>query len=82
MNRLPILVLSQPTCGRLIRDIRLNLGLSQEDFASLIGVTFSTVNRWENGHSIPSRLAVKNLEQQLIEMGERGKELLNKYSSH
>jgi DNA-binding transcriptional regulator YiaG len=79
MNKHPTLVLTQPKCGKLIRDIRLNLGLSQEEFASLIGVTFSTVNRWENGHAKPSRLAAKNLEKQLLEMGDCGKELLTKH---
>ncbi|AFY99439.1 helix-turn-helix domain-containing protein [Calothrix sp. PCC 6303] len=71
MNKHPILVLAQPKCGKLIRDIRLNIGLSQEEFASVIGVTFSTVNRWENGHAKPSRLASKSLEKQLLEMGDR-----------
>jgi len=79
MIKHPILVLTQPKCGKLIRDIRLNLELSQEEFASAIGVTFSTVNRWENGHAKPSRLAAKNIEKQLLEMGDSGQELLTKY---
>jgi putative transcriptional regulator len=82
MNEQPILVLSQPKCGQMIRDIRLNLGLSQEEFASAIGVTFSTVNRWENGHAKPSRLAAKNIENKLLAMGALGKELLAKYQSN
>lgn len=79
MNKQHLLVLSQPKCGKLIRDIRQQLGLSQEDFASVIGVTFSTVNRWENGHAKPSRLAAKSIEAKLLELGESGKELLAKY---
>lgn len=82
MNKSPILVLSQPKCGMLIRDIRQKLGLSQEEFASVIGVTFSTVNRWENGHTKPSRLAAKNIEEKLLQLGSHGKELLTKYSSN
>lgn len=35
--------------------------LTQEDFAHLIGVTFSTVNRWENGKSTPNRIASRLL---------------------
>lgn len=35
--------------------------LTQEDFAHLIGVTFSTVNRWENGKSSPNRIAARLL---------------------
>jgi putative transcriptional regulator len=40
-----------------IRSLRQRLQLTQEDFAHLIGVTFSTVNRWENGKSTPNRIA-------------------------
>jgi DNA-binding transcriptional regulator YiaG len=31
--------------------------MTQEQFAHVIGVTVSTVNRWECGHAAPSRLA-------------------------
>jgi transcriptional regulator with XRE-family HTH domain len=34
--------------------IRNHLGLSQEAMARLLGVSFATVNRWENGHSSPA----------------------------
>ncbi|RPH92853.1 helix-turn-helix domain-containing protein [candidate division KSB1 bacterium] len=40
-----------------IRTLRQRLQMTQEDFAHLIGVTFSTVNRWENGKSTPNRIA-------------------------
>lgn len=36
-----------------IKYIRGKQLLSQSDFANEIGVSFSTVNRWENGKSIP-----------------------------
>jgi len=36
--------------------------MTQEDLAHTIGVTVSTVNRWENGHGVPSRLARKVME--------------------
>ena len=32
---------------KMIRNLRLSLGLTQEQFAVRLGVTFSTVNRWE-----------------------------------
>jgi len=44
-----------------IRLLRQKLQLTQEDFAHLIGVTFSTVNRWENGKSAPNRIAYRLL---------------------
>ena len=37
----------------LIRNIRAALGLTQEALAREIGVTFSTVNGWENGRHRP-----------------------------
>ena len=47
----------------MIRDLRDALGLTQEQFAAKIGVTFSTVNRWENKKGKPSPLAVKQIQQ-------------------
>ncbi|RLB87495.1 MAG: hypothetical protein DRH50_16750 [Deltaproteobacteria bacterium] len=32
----------------LIKKVRVQLDLSQEDFAREIGVSYGTVNRWEN----------------------------------
>ena len=48
--------------GVEIRVLRKQLGLTQEEFAHTIGVTFATVNRWENGKSKPSRLAIRILD--------------------
>ena len=48
--------------GSEIRTLRKRLGLTQEEFAHQIGVTFATVNRWENRKSKPSRLAVRMLD--------------------
>lgn len=40
-----------------IRRLRARLGLSQSRLAELLGVSFASVNRWENGQSRPNRLA-------------------------
>ena len=45
-----------------IRDLRAKLGLTQEEFAHAIAVTVSTVNRWENGHANPSKLAWRAIQ--------------------
>ncbi len=45
----------------LIKEIRQFTGLSQTEMASKIGVRFATINRWENGHSLPTRLAQEGL---------------------
>jgi len=49
-----------------IRSLRARLGLTQVRFAELMGVSFVTVSRWENGQSSPSALAM-----QLISRAER-----------
>ena len=45
----------------LIKNIREYINLSQSEMASKMGVSFATVNRWENGHSLPTRLAEERL---------------------
>jgi predicted ATPase/DNA-binding NarL/FixJ family response regulator/transcriptional regulator with XRE-family HTH domain len=48
-----------------LRSLRGRLGLSQEQFARQLGVSFATVNRWESGRTQPSaraRLALAELE--------------------
>jgi DNA-binding transcriptional regulator YiaG len=37
-----------------VRVLRDQLQLTQEVFARILGVSFATVNRWENGKSEPS----------------------------
>lgn len=39
--------------GRLTA-IRKRLGITQEQMAQLLGVSFVSVNRWEGGHSTPT----------------------------
>lgn len=51
-----ISIMSKNT-GLSIRDMRNRLSMTQEEFAHALGITVSTVNRWENGHSEPSKLA-------------------------
>lgn len=63
----------------LIRSLRQQLNLSQERLAARMGVSFKTVNRWENGHTTPSPMALKLIEELLRTMGQPGKALLNQY---
>jgi DNA-binding transcriptional regulator YiaG len=44
-----------------IIEMRKSLGLSQESFAHRVGVSWVTVNRWENGYQKPSPLAVEKI---------------------
>ncbi|MCY4141870.1 MAG: helix-turn-helix domain-containing protein [Rhodobacteraceae bacterium] len=41
----------------MVKEIRKQLSLSQEDPVRLLGVSYVTVNRWENEKSKPSNLA-------------------------
>ncbi len=49
--------------SKMIRKLRTKLGLTQEQFAAKIGVTVSTVNRWENDKGKPSPLAMLRIER-------------------
>ena len=44
-----------------LKKLRQQRGWSQEDLARALGVSFATVNRWENGKTKPSRLAVEKI---------------------
>jgi putative transcriptional regulator len=70
---------AQTDVALLIRQIRERTGLTQEKFAAKLGVTFPTINRWENGRARPSPLALKQIEGLLQDLGERGKDLLREF---
>ena len=53
------MITERPTDIRLIRQ---QLRMTQEEFAHAIAVTASTVNRWENAHAEPSKLAWKAIQ--------------------
>ena len=48
---------------KMIRELRTVLGLTQEQLAAKVGVTFTTVNRWENNKAKPSPLALQKIKQ-------------------
>jgi len=58
-----------------IRTLRQTLRLTQEEFAHRLGITVATVNRWENGHNSPTRLARKALYDLAAEGGVPGPQL-------
>lgn len=45
-----------------VKEVRRQLALSQEELAHALGVSFATVNRWENGKTVPSKLAQRQFE--------------------
>jgi DNA-binding XRE family transcriptional regulator len=50
-----------------LRKIRKTLDFSQEDFAHILWVTWTTINRWENGAAKPYGIHLRIL--QLLERG-------------
>ena len=51
-----------PDYPALIKEVRQQLAISQEDLARELGVSYATVNRWENGQAKPSKLARAQLD--------------------
>ncbi len=64
----------QPDYPTRIKKLRARLGLTQMRLAELMGVSFASVNRWENGQSRPSALAW----QQIARAEELGMDALGK----
>lgn len=48
--------------GAQVKELRERLHLTQEAMAEALGVSFATVNRWENGWTVPSKLALRQVE--------------------
>jgi putative transcriptional regulator len=46
--------------SKIVKKVRKQLGLSQRQLADALSVSFATINRWENGHVVPSNLAQKS----------------------
>src|SRR2546422_11775010 len=50
-----------------IKRIRTTLGLSQMEFAGALGVSFATVNRWENDKAQPQKDRIARIQNLLAE---------------
>lgn len=57
----------------IVKQVRRQLALSQEELAHALGVSFATVNRWENGKTVPSKLAQATFKSFCTRMTEQGK---------
>jgi hypothetical protein len=55
------------------------LTFDKKKFKPLLGVSFYSVNRWENKRTCLLPLALKQIETLLDQMGEQGEDLLARY---
>lgn len=59
--------------AELVKNVRGQLSLSQEELAQSLGVSFSTINRWENGKTTPFKLARAQFDAFCQKMTRQGK---------
>ena len=52
--------------AKLVKKYREKQLITQEEFANLLGVSFSTVNRWENGKYEPTMKVKRKLKELLL----------------
>uniref|UniRef100_A0A6H1Z9L7 Putative DNA binding, helix-turn-helix domain containing protein n=1 Tax=viral metagenome TaxID=1070528 RepID=A0A6H1Z9L7_9ZZZZ len=62
-----------------IKEIRKRMGLTQEEFAQTLGMTISSVARWENGGHKPSKVARMLIRRVFEEYCEKHREIEKKY---
>src|SRR5438067_458463 len=53
----------------LLRALRSSLGVTQEQLAERLGVSFATVNRWEGGIALPQKAAAEAIRKLADEAG-------------
>jgi len=68
-----VMAIDEQNLSELVKEIRRQLSLSQEDLARALGISFATVNRWENGLVKPSKLAKAQLDNFCAKMTRQGK---------
>lgn len=56
-----------------VKQVRKQLEISQEDLAHALGMSFATVNRWENGKAKPSKLGLRQFDAYCERQTRKGK---------
>uniref|UniRef100_B8HS60 Transcriptional regulator, XRE family n=1 Tax=Cyanothece sp. (strain PCC 7425 / ATCC 29141) TaxID=395961 RepID=B8HS60_CYAP4 len=75
-------MLAQPQVSELVLELRQLTALTQDQFASLLGVAYGTVNRWENRRMQPSSLALKQIHALLQELNQSPSPQIQQGSQH
>lgn len=52
-----------------VKHVRIKLYLTQAQLAKELGVSFATINRWENGHGEPNLLINAKFEEFALKNG-------------
>lgn len=55
--------MDQEKIGQLIKKIRTDNNLTQDEFAKMFGVTYQAVSKWENGKNIPDIAILKDISK-------------------
>jgi len=66
---------TDPDIPALVKVLRERLRLTQEQFAQKVGVTYSTVNHWENGKRAPQPFLVRRLLELKEEIEAQGRKV-------
>ncbi len=53
--------MNEEAIAKLVKELRNRLHLTQEQFARKVGVTYGSVNHWENGKRMPQPFLVRRL---------------------
>ncbi|MGB5815351.1 MAG: helix-turn-helix transcriptional regulator [Thermoanaerobaculia bacterium] len=56
------MVIDEQSFPALVKEVRRQLGITQEGLAHELGVSFATINRWENGKTRPFKLAKRQFD--------------------
>ncbi len=67
------MTIKQGNFSDAVKEVRQQLGLSQEGLARELGVSFTTINRWENGKTMPFKLARTQFDAFCAKMIKQGK---------
>lgn len=70
---------AETNAARTVKAIRKELGLTQQEFATKLGVALPTISRWENRVHKPSPLALDKVASFLRTLGDKGARLIEKH---